>query len=59
LRRELIRPDRRITPRRDPNDGKFLEVAVVGRAQVLISGDDDLLALNPFDRIPIVPPPLR
>jgi len=56
LRSELIRPDRRITACRDPKDDKFLEVAVCGHAQVIVSGDDDLLTLNPFDGIPIVPP---
>jgi uncharacterized protein len=56
LRSELIRPDRRITACRDPKDDKFLEVAVCGHAQVIASGDDDLLTLNPFDGIPIVTP---
>jgi putative PIN family toxin of toxin-antitoxin system len=56
LRSELIRPDRRIVACRDPRDDKFLEVAVSGRAQVIVSGDEDLLALNPFERNPIVTP---
>ena len=56
LRSELIRPDRRIVACRDPRDDKFLEVAVSGRAQVIVSGDEDLLTLNPFERIPIVTP---
>ena len=39
---------------RDPKDDKFLEVAFNGRADVLISGDADLLELNPFRGIPIL-----
>ena len=56
LRSELIRPDRLIVACRDPRDDKFLEVAVSGRAQVIVSGDEDLLTLHPFERIPIVAP---
>ena len=56
LRSELIRPGRRIVACRDPHDDKFLEVAVSGHAQVIVSGDEDLLALHPFERIPIVAP---
>jgi putative PIN family toxin of toxin-antitoxin system len=41
---------------RDPNDDKFLDVAVNGRADVLVSGDADLLALHPFRGIAIVTP---
>ena len=41
---------------RDPKDDKFLEVAVNGQAQVLITGDADLLALHPFQGIAILTP---
>jgi len=41
---------------RDPKDDKFLELAVNGRAQLIITGDKDLLALNPFRGIPITTP---
>ena len=41
---------------RDADDDKFLELAVNGRAACLISGDADLLALNPFRDIPILTP---
>lgn len=37
-------------------DDKFLEVAINGGADVLISGDGDLLELNPFRGIPILSP---
>jgi len=56
LRSELIRPDRRIAVCRDPRDDKFLELAVCSNAQVIVSGDEDLLTLSPFERIPIVSP---
>jgi uncharacterized protein len=41
---------------RDPKDDKFLDLAVAGLATCLITGDDDLLVLNPFRGIPIVTP---
>jgi putative PIN family toxin of toxin-antitoxin system len=45
-----------ITDCRDPKDNKFLEVAVNGDADYILTGDQDLLILNPFRDIPIVPP---
>jgi len=39
---------------RDLKDNKVLELAVSGRADCILTGDDDLLALNPFRNIPIV-----
>jgi len=41
---------------RDPDDDKFLEVAVNGGAEILVTGDADLLKLDPFEGIPIVTP---
>jgi putative PIN family toxin of toxin-antitoxin system len=41
---------------RDPRDDKFLEVAVNGRADLIITGDRDLLALDPFMHIAILSP---
>jgi uncharacterized protein len=46
----------RIVACRDPTDDKFLELAINGHADLIISGDADLLALSPFRHIPIVPP---
>ena len=37
-------------------DEKFLELAVNGQADVIVSGDADLLVLDPFHGIPIVTP---
>ena len=41
---------------RDPKDDKFLELAVSGHANYIVSGDSDLLALNPFRGVQIPPP---
>jgi putative PIN family toxin of toxin-antitoxin system len=41
---------------RDPRDDKFLDVAVHGRADVIVTGDADLLALHPFRGIAILTP---
>jgi hypothetical protein len=35
-------------------DDKFLELAVNGKANLIVSGDKDLLILNPFRDIPIL-----
>ncbi len=39
---------------RDPKDNKFLELAVAANASCIVTGDDDLLILNPFRDIPIL-----
>ena len=41
---------------RDPKDDKFLELAVSGQGTHIVSGDTDLLSLNPFQGIEILPP---
>jgi len=41
---------------RDVRDNQILEVAVNGQAQVIVTGDEDLLALNPFRGIFILRP---
>jgi uncharacterized protein len=41
---------------RDPKDDKFLELAINGRADLIVTGDRDLLELNPFRGIPIMTP---
>ncbi len=56
LRGEPVTPAQPITACRDPKDNKFLEVAVAGQAEALVSGDEDLLALHPFEGVPIIPP---
>lgn len=41
---------------RDAKDNKFLELAVAGRANLLVTGDKDLLDLHPYHGIPILNP---
>ena len=41
---------------RDPKDDKFLEVALNGRANLILTGDSDLLALRPWRDIEILTP---
>lgn len=41
---------------RDPSDNKFLDLAVSGAADVIVTGDRDLLELDPFHDIPIMKP---
>ncbi|WP_354635614.1 putative toxin-antitoxin system toxin component, PIN family [Planktothricoides raciborskii] len=41
---------------RDEKDNKFLELAVSGHANIIITGDLDLLELNPFQSIEILTP---
>ena len=50
---EVLQP---IRASRDHKDDKFLDAAVNGRANVLVTGDRDLLDLNPFRGIAIVTP---
>lgn len=39
---------------RDPDDDKFLEAAVAGQTDCIVSGDGDLLVLDPFAEIRII-----
>ena len=41
---------------RVPNDDHILEMAVSGHAVCIVTGDDDLLTLNPFRGIAIITP---
>jgi uncharacterized protein len=41
---------------RDPKDDKFLEVALNGRADVIITGDADLLRMHPWRGVTILSP---
>ncbi len=45
-----------ITACRDPKDDIFLELAVSGQADMILSSDNDLLVLHPFRGIPILKP---
>lgn len=41
---------------RDPDDDAVLALAIAAQADLIVSGDKDLLVLGQFDRIPIVSP---
>jgi len=41
---------------RDPQDDKFLSLALACEADSLVSSDDDLLTLNPYRGIPVLTP---
>jgi putative PIN family toxin of toxin-antitoxin system len=49
---ELVTITESIVACRDPTDDKFLELAVNERADVIVSGDLDLLVLDTFRSIP-------
>jgi putative PIN family toxin of toxin-antitoxin system len=53
---EMVTIVDRITACRDPTDDKFLELAVNGRAEMIVTGDLDLLVLHPFRDIAIIAP---
>jgi putative PIN family toxin of toxin-antitoxin system len=55
-RAKVVSVRTRITAYRDPKDDKFLELAAAARARAIISGDDDLLMLHPFETIAILTP---
>ncbi|MCK8600697.1 putative toxin-antitoxin system toxin component, PIN family [Desulfoferrobacter suflitae] len=46
----------KLTECRDPKDNKFLELAISGNAACIVSGDSDLLVLNPFRGVAILTP---
>ncbi len=50
----FIEPNLVINECRDPKDNKYLELAITGKAKCIITGDQDLLILNPFREIPII-----
>ncbi|MFZ1107440.1 MAG: putative toxin-antitoxin system toxin component, PIN family [Rhodomicrobium sp.] len=41
---------------RDPDDDKLLEIAVLGQADCIVTGDQDLLVLDPFRGLRIFTP---
>jgi len=52
----LIEIHERVKACRDPKDDMLLELAVNGKATCIISGDEDLLELNPFRGMSIITP---
>lgn len=56
LRAELIEPTSDIRRCRDPRDDIFLEAAVDGRADRLVTGDADLQSIGSIEDVRIVSP---
>jgi uncharacterized protein len=48
---EVVEP-----PCRDPKDNKVLALVFVSRAEMLVSSDSDLLALDPWNGVPVLTP---
>lgn len=53
---ELAVISERLALCRDPGDDKFLELAINAEADLIVSGDDDLLSMGSVRDIPIVAP---
>lgn len=53
---EKVLISEKITDCRDTDDNKFLELAVAANAACIVTGDKDLLTLNPFRNILILTP---
>jgi uncharacterized protein len=51
---KLVKIKETINACRDAKDNKFLELAVSGNGDFIITGDQDLLVLNPFRKIEII-----
>lgn len=51
LRGELVIPSQKQTVCRDPKDDIFLEAALEGEAEYIVSGDFDLLDMKSFENI--------
>jgi putative PIN family toxin of toxin-antitoxin system len=56
LRGELVIPQQRVNACREPQNDKFLEAALSGDADCIVSGDGDLLDMGSFEGIPIIRP---
>jgi len=56
-RAEFVQPTIALRLSRDPGDDKFLECAVTGRADYIVSADADLLTLSATQGIPILDAP--
>lgn len=54
----FVQPATPIRRSRDPDDDKFLECAVGGQADYIVTADYDLLSLSEIESIPIVDVPM-
>lgn len=53
---EIVTPKERIRACDDPDDDKVLECAIEAKADVIVTGDDDLLRMKRFRGIDILAP---
>lgn len=53
----VMLPDQIASVSRDPKDDIFLACAVTGKAQHLVTEDQDLLVLNPYEGVQIIDVP--
>ncbi len=53
-RTEWVSVERKHKVCRDPKDNMLLDLATSGHADCIVSGDDDLLVLDPFEGIRIL-----
>jgi putative PIN family toxin of toxin-antitoxin system len=53
---EIIKVNQKLNVCRDPKDNKFLELAISGNADCVVTKDEDLLVLDPFRKISILSP---
>lgn len=56
LRGEMVEPERKIEVCRDPDDDMVIEAALEGKAQYIVTGDQDLLILEKFETVLFVTP---
>jgi putative PIN family toxin of toxin-antitoxin system len=49
-------PTEAVADCRDAKDDKYLELALAARAEVIVSGDDDLLVLHPWRGVRVLRP---
>ncbi len=56
LRGELVKPERDVKVCRDPKDDMFIEAALAGEAEYIVTGDADLLILKKFETVHLVTP---
>jgi len=52
----LVPVTEEVTLSRDPKDDKYLSLAKAAEAEIIITGDKDLLVLHPFNSIAIITP---
>jgi putative PIN family toxin of toxin-antitoxin system len=52
----MVEPKEAVPVCRDPKDNMVLEAALAGQAAFIVTGDEDLLVLNPFGDVQIVTP---